>query len=100
MPTERRERARRSAHPRALLACAALVASLFGGARASAQPTMTRADPPHVVEARARFDEGAKLAEVGRYDDALSSFARSHALRPHAVTTYNMATCERALSHY
>lgn len=66
-------------------------------------PAAARADEAvdvAVQEARILFEEGAKMAEVGRCDDAIPTFERSHALRPHAQTTYNIALCERSLSRY
>lgn len=50
--------------------------------------------------ARDEFLTGVGLAGNGRWGDALAAFERSSALHPHALTTYNVATCERALGHY
>jgi hypothetical protein len=49
------------------------------------------------VEARALFREAAQWARAGDWSQALAAFERSRALRPHAVTTYNIGYCERAL---
>ena len=48
-------------------------------------------------QARALFTEGTEDANRGDWSQALPAFERSEALRPHAVTTYNIGFCERAL---
>lgn len=78
-------------------------AALFTAIAIAMATPAARADEPvdlAVQEARILFEEGAKMAEVGRCDDAIPTFERSHALRPHAQTTYNIALCERSLSRY
>jgi tetratricopeptide (TPR) repeat protein len=52
------------------------------------------------AEARRLFRSGAALVREARWADALTAFERSLALRPHAVTIYNIAACERALGRY
>jgi hypothetical protein len=54
---------------------------------------------PQTVEARARYQEGVSLAHAERWKDALEAFERSDALRPHAITKYNIAYCESRLGH-
>jgi len=49
------------------------------------------------VQARALFLEGTEDARRGDWSQALPAFERSEALRPHAVTAYNIGFCERAL---
>lgn len=51
-------------------------------------------------DARAAFLEGASLVEEARWAEALVRFERSAKLRPHPVTTYNVAACLRALGAY
>ncbi len=51
-------------------------------------------------EARAEFVHGVELAGKGLWGEALAAFEQSSKLRPHALTTYNIATCERALGSY
>jgi hypothetical protein len=58
------------------------------------------AEPPEVIEARAAFVKGTDLAKRSQWAEALTSFMRSAALRPHAVTTYNLAICHRAMGNY
>ena len=59
------------------------------------------AEPPSdVLDARAEFVRGAELVRKAQWADALAAFERSASLRPHAVTTFNMAVCERAIGHY
>jgi hypothetical protein len=50
-------------------------------------------------EARDLFVRGGKLAEDAQWAEALGVFEKSAALRPHPVTTFNIALCERALGH-
>ncbi|MBX3225232.1 MAG: PEGA domain-containing protein [Labilithrix sp.] len=83
-------------HGTTLLAAMALTAALSAstGARA-AEPANT--ETPDVVEARAEFVRGNELAKTTQWAQALAAFERSFELRPHPLTTYNMAVCERAL---
>lgn len=50
-----------------------------------------------VGKARQLFEKGAALAAEGRWSDALVQFDESARLRPHAITSYNIGYCERAL---
>lgn len=50
--------------------------------------------------ARADFAAGVKAAAEGHWGEALVAFDRSYATKPHALTMYNIATCERALGNY
>jgi hypothetical protein len=52
------------------------------------------------TQARDLFNEGADRARRGDWSQALTAFERSGAMRPHAVTTYNIGYCERALGRY
>jgi hypothetical protein len=58
------------------------------------------AETLEVAQARAAFTEGIELARQGRWIDALSALTRSNQLHPHAITTYNIGYCERALGRY
>jgi hypothetical protein len=69
-----------------------LVVVLFAYARS--------ASADDVDQARVEFVSGVELAGKGRWGDALAAFERSTKLHPHALTTYNVATCERALGAY
>jgi hypothetical protein len=53
-----------------------------------------------VARAREEFASGSVLAHQGQWSDALASFERSLRLRPHPVTVYNIAYCERALGRF
>lgn len=53
-----------------------------------------------VEQARELYLEGLKHVREAHWGDALAAFERSKALRPHAMTTYNIGACERALGHY
>jgi hypothetical protein len=58
------------------------------------------AQDPTVDQARDAFTLGTSLANQGEWPEALRAFERSSKLRPHPVTTYNVAYCERSLGHY
>lgn len=60
----------------------------------------SHADDETTEHARAEFVSGVKLAGGGQWGEALAAFERSASLKPHALTTYNIATCERALGSY
>ncbi len=75
-----------------VLWCALCVLSLVVDARAE--------EPPRVAEARLRFQEGAELVKRAAWAEALVAFEASAKLRPHVITLYNIAACQRALGHY
>ncbi len=52
---------------------------------------------PDVLEARRQFVAANDLAKASQWAQALAAFERSAQLRPHPLTTFNMAVCERAL---
>jgi hypothetical protein len=58
------------------------------------------AQDANVVEARALFTHGTELVANAQWAEALASFEQSAAKRPHPITTYNVAACERALGRY
>src|SRR5262249_46268244 len=100
----------KSIHMQARLA--ATVATLTGafllvarptpvGAQAAseAQAAAAMAQPDAVEQARSLFAEATALARSGDWAGALARFRLSAQLRPHAVTTYDIAYCERALGH-
>lgn len=76
--------------------CALALAILAAAARASAGEP----DPAGVAEARAAFVQGAELAKATHWAEALAAYERSAKLRPHAVTTYNIGVCHRAMGAY
>lgn len=59
---------------------------------------------PHAAtltaKARELFVRGTRLAKQGQWHEALDAFEQSAELRSHAVSTYNIAYCERALGRY
>jgi PEGA domain len=60
-----------------------------------------RADEePGLVEARRLFVVGLDGVKAAQWSEALAAFEKSHALRPHAVTLFNIGACERALGRY
>jgi hypothetical protein len=50
--------------------------------------------------AREAFVEGTALAREAQWSQALAAFERARAIKPHAVTTYNIGTCHRAIGAY
>jgi hypothetical protein len=66
--------------------------------------TLTRSawaeDEPNVTEARALFVKGAGLVKQARWAEALIAFEQANKLHAHAVTTYNIASCELAVGRY
>lgn len=58
------------------------------------------AESSDTVEARDAFRLGSTLAKQGQWLDALAAFEHSAHLKPHPITTFNVAYCERALGHY
>jgi len=57
-------------------------------------------DDNEVQQARALYLDGLQHVRQAQWGDALDAFERSRALRPHAMTTYNIGACERALGRY
>jgi hypothetical protein len=82
---------RRRRSERALVLAACLFA-FTGSARAQ--------DEPQLAAARTEFEKGATLAKSAQWAEALAAFERSAKLRPHAVTTYNIGACQRAMGQY
>jgi PEGA domain len=88
-------------------ACCAVVMLLLVG-RARGQPAEGAdsageaevAETPEAREAKEAFVQGAQLAREAHWAQALASFERAAALKPHAVTTYNIGACERAIGRY
>jgi len=61
---------------------------------------LARADDDATRQAREEFVRGTELVHHAQWSEALAAFERSAKLKPHAVATYNIAACERALGHY
>jgi len=61
---------------------------------------IARADDDATQQARAEFVRGTDFVNHAQWAEALAAFERSAKLKPHAVATYNIAACERALGHY
>jgi hypothetical protein len=52
------------------------------------------------TQAREEFRAGSRLVEASEWAAAVQAFERSLALRPHALTIYNMGVCQRFLGRY
>ena len=74
------------------VALIAAMLHLVGAARAADSP-----GGDNVAEARAEFVAATEHVKDARWGEALAAFERSNARRPHALTTYNIGACERAL---
>jgi hypothetical protein len=57
-------------------------------------------EPAEVAKAREEFLSGAELVKQARWGEALAAFERSSKLHPHAITTYDIGACERAMGLY
>jgi hypothetical protein len=85
----------------ALLGAALVVFCPCAGAQGEpASPPSALSEDAAIAQARALFNEGTDGARRGEWRLALTAFERSVALHPHAVTTYNIGYCERALGRY
>lgn len=62
------------------------------------RPALQKSDDTD--RARAEFLAGTKLVEQSQWAEALAAFERAEAFRPHAVTTFNIGGCERAMGRY
>jgi hypothetical protein len=82
------------------LALAIAVLALTRAPEARAQDTAPDPEAQATASAREAFVQGTESARNARWSEALASFERSASLRPHAVTTYNIGACERALGRY
>jgi hypothetical protein len=71
---------------------AALVACLLSSS--------AHADDDATQQGRDEFVRGTEFVHHAQWSEALAAFERSAKLKPHAVATYNIAACERALGRY
>ena len=89
------------ARPRIRLCAWLAVAILCCAAPAHAdQATEQPVEDDAVVHARQEYEEGIRHVKAHEWGKALESFERSAALHPHAVTTYNIGACHRAMGRY
>lgn len=82
-----------------LLVSGLLAGALEGPARAQDNPPAPTGDDP-VSAARQEFLRGAELVKAERWAEALASFERAAKVKPHAVTSFNIGQCERAMGQY
>jgi hypothetical protein len=80
--------------PRATtLLCTAVFLSTLAGARVSyAQPS----DDPRKAQAEALLQDGIRLEQAGKKDEALKKFQQAYATYPSPNALYNLAQAERA----
>ena len=79
---------------------AAPTGSAAGSASAPASASATAPESPETAQARDEFVRGTDFVRKEQWAEALTAFEHAAKLRPHAVTTYNIGTCERALGRY
>ena len=95
-----------SVRTRHILVVGILLSSLGGGSFVRAQedvpapPTITPPGDDANALARREFLDGAALVRGERWGEALAAFERAAKLKPHAITTYNIAQCERAMGQF
>lgn len=82
-----------------LAGCALVVMSLLVVAPAPASGDRNDENDA-LKKARAEFVVATDHVRSSRWGEALAAFERSAALRGHALTTYNIGACERALGRY
>jgi hypothetical protein len=86
---------------RLLRTCAALAGLALVATVPAARATPPPAETPEVTaSARREFVAGTDFVHKAQWAEALAAFERSAKLRPHAVTTYNIGACQRALGRY
>jgi len=73
---------------------------IFAQTRPSKKPAVVEPVDPAREEAKSAFLEGTKLVGETRWAEALTAFERAQARVPHAITTFNIGVCERALGRY
>src|SRR4051812_5017686 len=80
---------------------ASLRSRLFSIALLLLLPRIARADDPTAVaKAREEFTRANEAGKKAQWAEALQAFERSAKLRPHAVTTFNIGVCQRAMGNY
>ena len=78
----------------------ALAFLLLAGATTPVRAQSSETPEQRGEEARAAFAKGTALVQEAQWAEALASFERASGLRPHPITTYNIAACERAMGRY
>jgi hypothetical protein len=53
-----------------------------------------------MTQARELFSRGTEFVQKAQWAEALAAFEGSFKFRPHAITTYNIGACQRALGRY
>jgi hypothetical protein len=71
-----------------------------GSAFADSDKADKAAEAAKIAEARAAFVQAVELAKATHWAEALAAYERSAKLRPHAITTYNIGVCRRAMGEY
>jgi hypothetical protein len=62
-------------------------------------PTVARADDAAVAEAKQRFDEGIKLVDAGRHEEARLKFQQAAAVLKAPAVLFNLARAEQLTGH-
>lgn len=83
------------------IACVIVLATTFAATTAHAQSrTGPAVHDEGTLRARSEFVAATDHVKNARWGEALAAFERSAELRPHALTTFNIGACERALGRY
>lgn len=53
-----------------------------------------------VAEARAQYDQGARLYRAGKYLEAIDAFEAAYRLKPHGAIHFNVAQCREKLGQW
>jgi hypothetical protein len=77
-----------------------MLAAALAGAPTTSHADEPAAEAPETARAREEFLRGTDFVHKAQWAEALSAFERSAKLKPHAVTTYNIGACQRALGRY
>jgi hypothetical protein len=78
----------------------AVVTTASAGVLAAEKAAPSPVADDATTKARAEFVAATDHVKNARWGEALAAFERSAELRPHALTTFNIGACERALGRY
>jgi tetratricopeptide (TPR) repeat protein len=81
------------------MAIALVGLGLLGASPAGAQQRPPSAGATDAL-ARAKFQEGLRAFEEGRYGDALANFEEAHTLSRRAAILYNIGVCHERLGQH
>jgi hypothetical protein len=77
-----------------------LTAQLFPLATVRAEGPKPPSETATLTQARTEFEHATDYVQKARWSEALAAFERAQALRPHALTLFNIGACQRAMGMY